>query len=134
MATGGRKTQLQVVHEISGQLAQAGPYTQAQLVAGVLIGVIPAGAILGNTRVITPTAWNGTVSVVVNIGTTPNGTELVAASDVRTAAARADAVVPIARSGPLAADTPIYASLVFGGTFGTAGLSVVGVEYWPGIG
>lgn len=134
MATGGRKTQLQVTHEISAQFTPTGAFTQGQLTAGVLIGVLPAGAVIGSCHVVTPVAWNGTVSTTVSIGNAPLGAQLAVAADVRTAAARADTFALIGAAGPLAADTPIYASFVFGGTLGTLGQTVVIVEYNPAIG
>lgn len=125
MATGGRKTQYQVVHNISRTIN----YNDTGITGGVLVGVLPAGAMLDKTMVQTSTAFNGTVSVTLSVGTTPTGTQYINATDVRTAAARVDTVVPIASAGPLAADTPIYASVTFGGTTGTAGVSTVTVTY-----
>lgn len=132
MATGGRKTQFQVTHEISRTFTFAdgiGP-----LAAGLQVGVLPAGAVAIITRVLTTTAWNGTVSVAGSVGITLTGTTFINGTDVRTAAARVDTVVPIASVGPFAADTPIYASFAFGGTIGTAGSSTVVVEYLPQVG
>jgi hypothetical protein len=129
MATGGRKTQLQVTHSLARQIN----FSDGGLAAGVLIGVLPAGAVAHTTRVLTDTAWNGTVSVALSVGTTALGTQLINGSDVRTAAARADTVVPIAAAGPYAADTPIYASVAFGGTAGTAGRTTVVLEYTPNL-
>ena len=130
MATGGRKTQLQVTHEISRTIN----YSDAGIAAGVVVGILPAGAVAHITRVLTTTAWNGTVSVTLSVGTTATGTQFINATDVRTAAARVDTVVPIASVGPYAADTPIYASITLGGTAGSAGASTVIVEYTPAVG
>ena len=130
MATGGRKTQLQVVHEISRTIN----FDTVGAAAGVVVGILPAGAVAHITRVLTSTAFNGTTSVALSVGTSPTGTQLINATDVRTAAARVDTVVPIASAGPYAADTPIYASVAFGGTTGTAGASTVVVEYTAAIG
>lgn len=129
MATGGRKTHLPVTHTLARQLT----FADAGLAAGVLLGVLPAGAVAHTTRVLTDTAWNGTVSVALSVGTTAQGTQLINATDVRTAAARVDTAVPIASAGPYAADTPIYASVAFGGTGGTAGRSTVVLEYTPNL-
>lgn len=134
MPAAARKTQLQVTHEISASFTATGIYTQAQLTAGVQIGSLPAGAVAEITHVLAPIAWNGTVSTVFNVGTTPLGTQLIAGTDVRTAPIRADTMVPITSAGPYAVDTPIYASFVFGGTLGTLGQTVVVVEYIPTIG
>lgn len=130
MATGGRKTQLQVTHEISRTVS----YDTTGLSAGVVVGILPAGAVAHITRVITPTAFNGTVSVTLSVGTSATGTQFINATDVRTAAARVDTVVPVASAGPYAADTPIYASATFGGTTGSAGSSTIIVEYTPAVG
>ena len=125
-----RKTNYQVIHTISRTFN----VTDLNLATGLLIGTLPAGAVLDKTMVHTSTAWNGTVSVAASVGTTLTGTDLINGTDVRTAAARVDTVVPIAKAGPLAADTPIYASFAFGGTAGTTGVTTVTVTYNPNIG
>lgn len=130
MTTPARITHPQVLHHISKQFTFADP----GLAAGVQIGTLPAGAILDRTIVQTSTAWNGTVSVAASVGTTLTGTDLINGTDVRTAAARVDTVVPIAKAGPLAVDTPIYASFAFGGTAGTAGVTTVLVVFIPAVG
>jgi hypothetical protein len=130
MGTTARETQLPVIHQISRTIN----FDTAGIAAGVLVGTLPAGAILDKTMVQTSTAFNGTVTVTLSVGTTATGTDLINATDVRTAAARVDTVVPIAKAGPLAASTPIYASLAFGGTVGTAGLANVVVTYVPDVG
>jgi hypothetical protein len=130
MAIPARKTQLQVVHTISKTIN----YSDPNLATGVQIGTLPAGAMIDETSVLTSTAWNGTVSVALSVGVTGTGTGLISATDVRTAAARVDTQVPIAAAGPLAADTPIYASVALGGTAGSAGVSTVVVYYVPNLG
>lgn len=132
MATGGRKTQLQVTHEISRTFTFAEGL--GVLGAGQVVGILPAGAVAHLTRSVTPTAWNGTVSVTSSVGTSLTGTQFINATDVRTAPIRADTVVPVASAGPYAVDTPIYASFAFGGTIGTAGQTTIIVEYTPGVG
>lgn len=129
MTIPARKTQLPVVHQISRQIN----YSDAAAATGQQIGTLPAGAILDKTMVQTSTAFNGTTSVTLSVGTTLTGTDLISATDVRTAAARVDTVVPIAKAGPLAADTPIYASVAFGGTTGSAGVATVVVTYIPTV-
>lgn len=134
MATPGRKTQLQVIHEFSASFSPTGPYTQAQLAAGVLVGMLPAGAIALICNTITNPAWNGSVSVALNVGNQPTGIALIAAQDIRTASIRADVPVGVNGAGPYGADTPVYASFVFGGTLGTIGLTTVVVQFLPGVG
>lgn len=130
MAIPARKTQLQVVHSISKTIN----YSDAGITTGVQIGTIPAGSIVDETSVLTSTAWNGTVSVALSVGTTLTGTNYINGTDVRTAAARVDTQTPIAVAGPLAADTPVYASVALGGTAGTAGVTTVIVYYVPNLG
>lgn len=129
MTTPARKTQYAQTHYISRAVA----YDTAGLSAGVQVGTLPAGAMIDKTSVLTTTAFNGTVSVTLSVGTSATGTQLINATDVRTAAARVDTVAPIANAGPLAADTPIYTSATFGGTAGSAGASTVIVYYIPAV-
>ncbi len=130
MAAPARKTQLQHVHEISGTVT----YATTGLSAGVLLGTLPAGAVIDKTIVGTTTAFNGTVSVALSVGFTATGTDLISGTDVRTGTARVDTVAPVAKMGPLAADTPVYVSAAFGGTTGSAGSSTVAVTYIPVVG
>jgi len=130
MTTPARKYQQSMTHQISRTFN----YSDAGLAAGLQIGVIPAGSVLKETMVITSTAWNGTVSVAGSVGTTATGTDLINGTDVRTAAARVDTVVPVAKAGPLAADTTYYGSFAFGGTAGSAGSTTVVITYHPNIG
>lgn len=130
MPTPARKTQYQVVHEISSTIT----FATAGAAAGVQIGTLPAGALIDEVSVLTTTAWNGTVSVTLSVGNTLTGTQYINATDVRTAAARVDTQTPIAQVGPLAADTPIYASVASGGTASTAGSSTIIMYYIPGVG
>ena len=57
MATGGRKTQLQALHEISVQITPA-------MAAGIggLIGVLPAGSIMGQVHSVVSQAFNSTTN------------------------------------------------------------------------
>lgn len=130
MTTAARKTQMPTLHQISRTIN----FGDAAAATGQQIGTIPAGAVLDKTEVLTSTAWNGTTSVALSVGTTLTGTGYINGTDVRTAIARVDTVVPAAVAGPLAADTPVYASIAFGGTVGTAGASQVIVTYHPVIG
>lgn len=107
--------------------------------AGVTTGVefpnrLPAGAIINKCTVITDVAFNGTVSVALSVGYTATGTDLISATDVRTARARVDTNTPIASNPYRSADTQLFASLAFGGTVGTAGTAYIIVEYFPVVG
>jgi hypothetical protein len=124
MATGGRKTHLQVVHEISAQFG----FGQ---VSGV-IGVLPAGAILNATHLVVSQAWNSTTNTIA-VGTTPGGAQLLAATDLKTLA-RTDTNAPIAAMGPFGVDTPIYGTIASTGAAPTLGVATVWLDYLPGPG
>lgn len=124
MPTGGRKTHLQVVHEISAQFG----FGQ---VAGV-VGVLPAGAIMGTIHLNVSQAWNSTTNTIA-IGTTPGGAQILAATDLKTLA-RTDTLVPVAAMGPLGVDTPIYGTIAATGAAPTTGVATVWLDYLPGPG
>lgn len=124
MATGGRKTQLQVIHEISVQFG----FGQTQ---GV-IGVLPAGAIMGTVHLCVSQAWNGTTNTLA-VGTTPGGAQILGATDLKTLA-RTDTPVPNTAMGPLAVDTPIYGTIAGTGGAPTSGVATVWIDYLPGPG
>ena len=112
-------------------------YNDTAATTGQLVGYIPAGATLGTTKVQTTTAFNGTTSVTLSVGTTLTGTDLINGTDVRTSTARVDTVVPIAAvksTFEATADVPIYASVTFGGTTGSAGVATVTVTYEAAVG
>lgn len=124
MATGGRKTQLQVMHEISAQFG----FGQT---SGV-IGVLPAGAILNITHLCVSQVWNSTTNTI-SVGTTVGGNQLLSAIDLKTLA-RTDTVVVVANMGPLAVDTPIYGTITSTGAAPTTGVATVWLDYLPGPG
>jgi hypothetical protein len=125
MPTGGRKTQFQVIHEISQQFG----FGQT---SGV-IGVLPAGAIMMTCHALVSQVFNSTTNTL-SVGTTPGGTQLLNAIDVKTAVARTDTAVPAAVMGPLGVDTPIYATLASTGAAPTQGVATVWLDYLPGPG
>lgn len=125
MATGGRKTHLQLIHEISQTLGPNSP------LSGVL-GILPAGGVAIMSRVLTSTVFNSTTNTL-SLGTTPGGTNLVNATDIKAAVALAATPIPAAQMGPFAADTPIYYTLASTGAAPTAGAVTAWVEYLPHV-
>jgi hypothetical protein len=125
MATGGRKTQLQVVHQISANITYSTP-------ASLVLGVLPAGALILTTHLSAGTPFNSTTNTVA-VGNAAGGAQLLAATDLKTQA-RTDTVCPIAAQGPLAADTPIYLTLASTGAAPTAGAATVVVDYIAAVG
>ena len=124
MANTGRKTHLQVIHEISKQFG----FGQ---VSGV-IGVLPAGAIMGTSHLCVSQVFNSTTTTLA-LGTTQGGTQLLAATDLQTLG-RTDTPVPAPAMGPLGVDTPIYGTVASTGPAPTAGVATVWIDYLPGPG
>jgi hypothetical protein len=120
----GRKVQLQITHEISGQ----GGFGQ---LTGKL-GTFPPGAVAGSYHVITSQAFNSTTNTL-SLGTTPGGTDILNAGNIQ-AVGRLDAVVPIAAAGPYPGDQPVYFTLLSTGTPPTAGVITAWIDYLPGPG
>jgi hypothetical protein len=125
MATGGRKTQYQAMHQISVQLGPASP------IAGV-VGVLPVGAIIDAATIFALTAFNSTTNTLA-LGTTPGGTQILAATDLKTVARTPTNPVP-PTGGPFSVDTPIYYTLGSTGAAPTAGAAIALVQYLPGPG
>lgn len=125
MATGGRKTHLQVMHEVSGRF---GPTTA---LTGVL-GVIPDGAVLNMIHVQVSQAFNSTTNTLA-LGTTPGGTNILAALDIKTAA-RTDTAIVTAQAGPWVGDTPVYWTLASTGAAPSQGIVAAWLDYVPGLG
>lgn len=125
MPTGGRKTHLQVIHEISGAFSAGSP-------ASGVLGVLPAGAVMLSAHLVVPIAFNSTTNTL-SLGVAPGGTQLLNAISTQ-AVARTDTPVPIANQGPLAVDTPIYFTLGSTGAAPSAGQAIAFVDYLPGVG
>lgn len=125
MPTGGRKTHLQVMHEISAAFGIASP------LAGVL-GVLPAGAVANLAHVAVGTAFNSTTNTLA-LGTAAGGAQILAATDLK-ALARTDTAVALANMGPYAVDTPIYYTLALTGPAPTVGAAVAWLDFLPGAG
>lgn len=124
MATGGRKTQIQAIHEISVQFG----FGQT----GGVIGVLPAGALINISHLNVSQVWNGTTNTLA-IGTTVGGAQLMAATDLKTLA-RTDTPAPVAAMGPFGVDTPIYGTIAGTGPAPTQGVATVWLDYLPGPG
>jgi len=126
MATGGRKTQLQVIHEISITLTPA----QMNSALPQVLGVIPAGAILDSYHFVTSQAFDGATATVA-LGYTSGGSQIVGATNVKPVG-RTDANVPIGSTGFYLTDTTIYFQPAGGPN--TVGVCTLWLEYLPGPG
>lgn len=129
MATGGRKTHLPVIHQISRTFT---PADVVALAAGALVGVLPAGAQLLRIHQMTSTAWNNGTSGTVSVGVTGAAAQYQAATSVQ-AQAFTTAAAPVAVAVP-AADVPVLATSAFVGGAPTAGVTTVILEYLAAAG
>jgi hypothetical protein len=125
MATGGRKTHLQVLHECAIELGPTSPLT------GVL-GVLPAGGIIQQHMVAVFTPWDSTTANVA-LGSTPSGNDLVAGIDLKTGG-HTTGFTAVPGCGPYATDKPIYYTITLTGPAPTTGRAVYGVSFLPGPG
>jgi hypothetical protein len=123
----GRKTHFPFLHEISVQI---GPNSGA----GGLIGVLPAGSIMGNIHNVISQAFNSTTNTG-GVGTLPppSGANLQGGIDL-TVPIRSDNLMPAGVCGPLGVDTPIYWTAAFTGPAPTQGVWTVWIDFLPGAG
>lgn len=133
MATGtagttARDLNMQVKHTIARTLA----YNTAGAATGVVVGAIPAGAIVTCWNVHVTTAFNAGTTNPIAIGTTGTGADVAAAASITSATAGAYSSANVAAAGArgaLPSDTTIYVSYIPTGTAATTGAAVVVVEY-----
>jgi hypothetical protein len=125
MATGGRKTHLPHIHQISQR------FSSGSAASGVL-GVIPDGAVLLSAHISVSQAFNSTTNTLA-LGTTPGGVNIMAATDLKTLA-RTDTPVVVAQQGPWVGDTPVYWTLAGTGAAPSQGAAVAFLDYIANIG
>lgn len=128
MATGGRKTQIQAIHQISRTIN----YNDTGVSGGLAVGVLPAGARLLRIQTVIETAFNAGTTNTISVGTTAGGTDLVNATAAGSAALTTTAC-PAAKVVQ-AADQVIYASYAQSGTAASAGVGTIICEYLAAVG
>jgi hypothetical protein len=96
--------------------------------AQIVMGVLPAGAVVVRAGAVVPVAFNYATTNRFNVGTpaTPN---LIASNVSLAAAAVAAGIINMPNGGVMAGDAPIYATLDLTGTAGNAGSATAFVEY-----
>jgi hypothetical protein len=100
-------------------------YNDSGIAAGVLLGTLPAGAMIVALNVRVNTAFNAGTTNALNSGTTGNGTQIF--TDVATAGARSPAVPNLS----FAVDTDIFMSYAQTGGAATTGQADVVLQYVP---
>lgn len=103
------------------------PILFSNAVAGVKIGTVPAGAVITSIQYGTSQVFNGTTPTV-RVGLSATGAELVAAATFGAALGLSTSTLIATAAGPLAADTDVWASGVFGGGQ-TTGSAVIFVNF-----
>ena len=100
-------------------------YNDAGIAAGVLVGTLPAGAMLVGLDVRVNTAFNAATTNALNSGTTANGTQIF--TDAATAGHRRPTIPNLS----FAVDTDFYVSYAQTGTAATAGQADVVWQFVP---
>jgi hypothetical protein len=100
-------------------------YNDSGIAAGVLMGTLPAGAMITNLNVRVNTAFNAGTTNALNVGTTAGGTQVF--TDAATAGARSPAIPNLS----FATDTDLYASYAQTGGAATAGQADIIISYAP---
>lgn len=134
MATGvqggvGRESHLQMVH----YLRKAVAFNTANIAtaATVLVGVLPAGALVLGTHVAVTVAFNAGTTNVLIVGTAADASALVAAASVAEGAVASTLVSPPTLAGAVAPtlDTSIFAQYTQTGGAATTGAATIVVAY-----
>lgn len=102
-------------------------YNDPGIAAGVLLGTLPAGALLTDLNVRCNTAFNAGTTNALNVGTTAGGTQIF--TDAATAGARKPTIPNIS----FAADTDLFVAYAQTGTAASAGQADICIEYAPNI-
>lgn len=101
-------------------------YNDAGIAAGVLVGTLPAGAMLVGLDVRCNTAFNAATTNALNSGTTPTGTQIF--TDAATPAGHRRPTIP---NLSFATDTDFYVSYAQTGAAATAGQADIIWQFAP---
>jgi len=100
-------------------------FNDSNISGGVIMGTLPAGAMLLSIAVRVNTAFNAGTTNALNIGTSAGGTQ------VGTDAATAGARFPTVPNLSFASDTDIYVAYAQTGTAATTGQADIVIAYAP---
>lgn len=130
MAGIARQTHLQMPHSLRKMVN----FNDAGVAGGVLVGTVPAGAIITSVIVQIATAFNAASTNVLAVGTTATGTDLMTSAEAVAGTQgqkSATAYKSTTASNPVANDQDIFVSYAQTGTAATAGVAYVLVSYHP---
>ncbi len=137
MTISPRQFEEQATHAIryTFNYATPGNATMGNASGGVNIGAIPPGAVVKNTDVYVTDAFNSGTSDAINIGFSGNGTDLVSAGNLASAALTSTAA-PIAAAkttfqATAKTGTQVFATKNSAGTLATSGNVTIVITYHP---
>lgn len=110
-------------YQLTHYLRKRVNFNDAGIAAGVLLGTLPAGAMITALNVRVNTAFNAGTTNALNVGTTGTGTQVF--TDVATAGARSPTIPNLS----FAVDTDIFVSYAQTGGAATTGQADVVLSY-----
>ncbi len=120
-----RQSHMQVVHTLRKRIN----YNDAGVATGVLVGTLPAGAIIENVSALITTAFNAGTTNVINVGTTTTGAEVGASAQIIAGTPGQKKLTAFLALGVMAADQDIWVSYVPTGTAATTGVGYITLTF-----
>jgi hypothetical protein len=121
MAGPARQLHTQQVHYLRKRVN----YNDSAIGTGVVMGTLPAGAMIVSQNVRVPTAFNAGTTNALNVGTAAAGTQVF--TDAATAGARSPTIANLS----FASDQDLYVTYAQTGTAATAGVADIVIGYVP---
>lgn len=121
MAGPARELHTQQIHYLRKRVN----FNDAGIASGVVMGTLPAGAMIVSQNVRVSTAFNAATTNALNVGTAAGGAQFF--TDAATAGARQPAIANLS----FAADQDVYVQYAQTGAAATAGVADVVVGYVP---
>ena len=114
-----RQTHMQVVHYLRKRVN----FNDSGITTGVIMGTLPAGAMITNQNVRMVVALNNATTNALNVGTTAGGTQFF--TDVATAGARSPTIANLS----FVSDTDVFVQLTGTGAAATTGQGDIVISY-----
>jgi hypothetical protein len=121
MAGPARQLHTQQVHYLRKRVN----YNDSAIGTGVVMGTLPAGAMIVSQNVRVPTAFNAGTTNALNVGTAAAGTQVF--TDAATAGARSPTIANLS----FASDQDLYVTYAQTGTAATAGVADIVIGSVP---
>jgi hypothetical protein len=121
MAGPARQLHTQQVHYLRKRVN----YNDTNIAGGVVMGTLPAGAMIVSQNVRVSTAFNAGTTNALNVGTAAGGTQLF--TDAATAGARSPTIANLSFAG----DQDVFVQFAQTGTAASAGVADIVIGYAP---